>query len=145
MLFYSIKFPTLIVFSVSLLSGCLQSRTVAVDLPVPTADLDRTLWIALDASSGFGSSIVTLDDGRRAFLAFQADVILEVGPAGLSAARQYLNYQWQAVEAAGFSIERGNDGLSISLPSSDFVDRVRAVQWFTSSDSGQIAEKIMPT
>ena len=139
-MFYSIKFPTLIVFSVSLLSGCLQSRPVAFDLPVPTADLDRTLWIALDASSGFGSSIVTLDDGRRAFLAFQADVILEVGPAGLSAARQYLNYQWQAVEAAGFSIERGNDGLSISLPSSDFVDRVRAVQWFTSSDSGQIAE-----
>ncbi len=132
------SFP-LLALSAALVSGCLQARSVSVDVPVSLNTDAAALWLALDAGPSFGSSIVTIEDSGRVFLPFQADVILEIAEGKVASVRQYANYQWQAIEPDGFSVAMTGNKTQVSLPLNASIDRVRAVQWFEEGSAGQLA------
>ncbi len=128
-------------FAACALSACALSAR-SIDLALPNFDLPTeasTVWIALDAGAGVGSTAIQVDSERRAFVAFQADLLLHVNQHGLLEVRQYADYQWQRVELDGLRIAHTSKGTMLSLPTSPQIDQVRAVQWFGVEKDGEIA------
>lgn len=120
-------------------SSGLQARVLSVEIPAPEIPAGDTLWVALDAGPGFGSSIVVLEDGRRGFLPFQADVLVELDSGGVSSVRYYRDYRWQSSETRRHAaIELGGKTM-LTLPKGEGVDRARAVQWFLEASDGFLA------
>jgi glycosidase len=113
----------------------------SVDLNLPELDLSgkNAVWLALDASAGFGSTAIQINAKSRAFLAFQADLALCISEAQITEVRQYKDYQWQTVALEGVSLSLEGGQVKLSLPASREIDAIRAVQWFSISESGEIA------
>ena len=113
----------------------------SVDLNLPELDLSgkNAVWLALDASAGFGSTAIQINAKSRAFLAFQADLALCISEAQITEVRQYKDYQWQTVALEGVSLSLEGGQAKLSLPASREIDAIRAVQWFSISESGEIA------
>ena len=110
------------------------------ELELPLApEADRSLWVALDAGPGFGSTVVETGVGRRVFLAFQADWLLRVEGSQVREVRHYQDYRWQSVEDPGFAVVRGAERLRLDPPVVDGVDQVRTVQWFSAPAEGPLA------
>lgn|GEM_PF-62290 len=127
-------------FSALLLSAsALAARSV--DLTLPGLDLSgkSSAWVALDAGPGFGSTAIQVDASRRAFVAFQADLALRLDETGVLEVRQYKDYQWKSVALDGIRLSSEGGQVQLSLPASRDIDAVRAVQWFSQAESGQIA------
>ena len=82
MTYPSKKLLHVLVLSATLIAGSVDARSISIEIPSPAAPADAALWVALDAGPGFGSSILSLDDGRRIFLPFQADVLLQIAEGG---------------------------------------------------------------
>lgn len=130
----SLRTPLLFLaaFAVSTLSA----QRIELSLPVePGADED-TLWVALKLGQGIGSSIVELDDGRRVFLAFQADAIVAVKQGQATHYRRYANYHWQDQERSAVELEQGNDDAVLRVDAPGL--KPSAVQWFTVDVSGVV-------
>ena len=121
-------------------TGCVQARVVSVEIPARTVASGDKLWVALDAGPNFGSSIVLLDDSRRVFLPFQADVLLETDSSGMRSVRHYKDFQWQTVATDRHSVLELGETLMLTLPKDTGEERAHAVQWFIESRDGQIAE-----
>ncbi|WPJ98036.1 alpha-amylase family glycosyl hydrolase [Coraliomargarita algicola] len=115
----------------------------SIELTIPKLDLSAqstSIWLALDVGAGFGSTAVSVDAERRVFLAFQADLVLQLNRYGeVLAARHYKDYRWQAMSHDGIAVTLEGNQLKLSLPAGDPHDRARAVQWFTVSDTGDLA------
>ena len=124
-----------LLFCACSVAGCLDASDLSLKLPVHSDAAESSLWVALDAGPGFGSTVVEVDAAQRVFLAFQADVILKIQGNAVVEARHYKNYQWQAASVDAFKVTEQGDALQLQLKASgrDF-DRVRSVQWFTVSD-----------
>jgi glycosidase len=140
MTYPSKKLLHVLVLSATLIAGSVDARSISIEIPSPAAPADAALWVALDAGPGFGSSILSLDDGRRIFLPFQADVLLQIAEGGALSVWYYTDYQWQSIGSTGFSLESGEVGYVLTLPQERSIDRVRAVQWFIEGADGGLAE-----
>ena len=127
-------------FCVCLVAACLDASDLSIKLPVQLDVEDSSLWVALDAGPGFGSTVVEVDAESRVFLAFQADLIVKLQGDAVVEARRYQNYQWQATEVDAFKLTLQSDTLQLQLKTSgrDF-DRVRAAQWFSVTGDAVIA------
>lgn len=124
----------------ALAASTLSARSIGLALPeLPAPEASSSIWIALDAGPGFGSTAVQVDAERRAFVAFQADLLLRVGPGGLLEARRYIDYQWKSVELDGMGIAHTDKGAVLSLSPHQAFDRIRAVQWFGLAADGRVA------
>ncbi|HKK18100.1 MAG TPA: alpha-amylase family glycosyl hydrolase [Opitutales bacterium] len=122
-----------------LFSACLEARVLSLEIPDPRLEGKEKLWVALDAKPGFGSSVLVFEDSRRAFLPFQADVLLEIDSKGVRSVRHYADYRWQSVaESRHSAIELGGT-LILTLPKDSGVDRGRAAQWFVEAEDGRMA------
>ena len=84
-----------ILATLSLVASALHARTLDLELPPLDLSDGQSVWIALDAGPGFGSTAIQVDAERRAFVAFQADLALHISAAGIVEARQYRDFQWQ--------------------------------------------------
>lgn len=125
------------VFALSLVT--LSGRSVDIVLPDLALTEGQTAWIALDVGAGFGSTAIQVDAERRAFVAFQADLLIHVNQAGILESRQYRDYQWQPQPLDGMRISFESERTQLKLPASREIDAVRALQWFTVSEEGELA------
>lgn len=123
---------SILLFCTGLIASCLGASDFSLQLPVHSDASDTSLWVALDAGPGFGSTVVEVDAERRVFLAFQADLILKVQGDAVVEARHYKNYTWQPASIDAFQLARQSDALQLQVQAvgRDF-DRVRSAQWFT--------------
>ena len=113
---------------------------LSADFPGPGPSEGRTVWLALDAAKGPGSTIVELADGHRVFLPFQADCVLAVEAGEVASAHVYRDYRWREVSAGKFAAGAGDTGgWRVRLPRRGGFDRVRAVHWFTVGPEGAVA------
>ncbi len=134
-----IKLPLCLAATLFVASTLLTGRSL--DLVMPTLNLSEgdSFWVALDAGPDFGSTAIQVDAERRAFLAFQADLILKIGKEGILEAHQYRDYQWQDYDPSGIRISVTADEYKFSLPKGAELDKIRAVQWFVVSVDGALA------
>ena len=114
-----------------------------VDLKLPELDFSEknTVWIALDAGASFGSTVIQVDANTRAFLAFQADLALRISEGEIVEVRQYKDYQWHNVDLEGVSLSSEGEHMKLLFKASIGVDAIRALQWFSLGESGEIAPK----
>jgi glycosidase len=121
-----------LLFCACSVAGCLDASDLSLKIPVQSGIAESSLWVALDAGPGFGSTVVEVAVEQRVFLAFQADVILKIEGNAVLEARHYQNYKWQAAPVDAFKVTALGDAIQLQLkaPGREF-DRVRAVQWFT--------------
>ncbi|MDQ8206040.1 alpha-amylase family glycosyl hydrolase [Coraliomargarita sp. SDUM461003] len=130
------------IFIFLLLSAlALPARSLELTIPSIHSSLPlESFWLAMDAGPGFGSTAIQVDEQRRVFLAFQADLLLRFSRDGeLIEARQYRDYRWQATAFDGLQLHWGDAAVQLALPVSREIDRVRALQWFTLEPTGGIA------
>lgn len=120
---------------------CLEAETFTLELPVAAPAQGESLWIALDASARFGSTVVTVDGGRRVFLPFQADLIIESRGGSAPAFRVYRDFKWNIASDPGADLRYEGGQLTLRFRGSAGWDAVRAVQWFGLAESGMLAPK----
>ena len=126
---------------VLLLAACriLSGASQAPDFNLPV-DLSgaggSTLWLALDAGQGPGSSVVDLPKGHRVFLAFQADVVLELRGGSLAGARAYKDYRWHTIPLEGIRLSRKEGRLLVRFEKLSSPAETRSVQWFRTTADG---------
>mgnify|MGYP000226217350 CR=1 FL=1 len=107
-------------------------------LSLDEADPSDPLWVALNASPGFGSTVVETGDGHRVFLAFQADVVLRIEQGDVRTLRVYRDFRWSAGDPGSVAADPGEESLLVDLSGLEGVDRIRAVRWFSSSGKPQV-------
>ncbi|PXA04373.1 hypothetical protein DDZ13_07525 [Coraliomargarita sinensis] len=128
------------VLALFLLSSlCLQARVLSLEISPPETVPGEKLWVAMDAREGFGSTLLEMDEGRRVFLPFQADVLVEVDSNGVRSVQHFKDFKWQSVSAGRHSALELGETMMLTLPTDTGVDRVCAVQWFIESRDGQLA------
>ena len=111
--------------------SCAHAET-QVDLP----QLDGDFWVALNATPGYGSSVVETSQGR-VFLAFQADRLLQVVDGKIGNAWKYSGFQWHKLVQIDHTMESG-------LLTLHNVDRLRAVRCFKSSKDVYLPDYRVP-
>jgi hypothetical protein len=97
-------------------ASALEARSVDLHLPAQDFLGKTTVWLALDAGAGFGSTAIQIDSSKRAFVAFQADLALRICDSEITEARQYKDFQWQTVELEGSSLFSEGEKVKLSLP-----------------------------
>ncbi len=122
-------------------ASSLSARWVDLNLPELDFSGKNTVWIALDAGASFGSTVIQVDASNRAFLAFQADFALRISEGEIIEVRQYKDYQWHTVQLEGVTLSSEGGRMKLSLKASRGIDAIRAVQWFSLGESGEIAPK----
>ena len=120
-------------------ASVLEARSVDLYLPAQDFLGKTTVWLALDAGAGLGSTAIQIDSSKRAFVAFQADLAVRICDCEITEVRHYKDFQWQTVELEGISLFSEGEKVKLSLQVSREIDAIRAVQWFSFSDSGEIA------
>ena len=125
----------------SLLLGsfCLEAKTFSLELPIESPSQHEGLWIALDARSQFGSTVVAVGDARRVFLPFQADLIIESRPGSAPVFRVYRDFKWSRVRDPGVDLKFTDGQLTLRFERASGWDSVKAVQWFGLASSGELA------
>lgn len=114
-----------------LVTPCCHAQ-VQIKLP----QLGEDYWVALDATPGFGSSVAQTSEGR-VFLAFQADLLLQVENGQISRAWEYAGYRWHELAQVDHSLQ----SYSLTLRN---VDRVRALRCFKSSQDVYLPDYQVP-
>lgn len=107
----------------------LQAKGAEVAFPLD-APVQSSLWVALDATSDYGSTSVDISDDRQVFLAFQSDVIVEIRGESVQTVRMFQDFQWTTVDASLVSVVLSDSTVKVNLSSVPGVDRIRAIQWF---------------
>ena len=95
-----------------------------------------TLWLAMDAGQVCGSSVVELKKGLRVFLAFQADIVLQLRGSSLVGARAYRDYHWQDIPLDGIRISSKFGRLFVRFEKLSNPAERRSVQWFRTTAKG---------
>lgn len=107
------------------------------DLPIGEASQSgSTLWLAMDAGQVCGSSVVELKKGLRVFLAFQADIVLQLRGSSLVGARAYRDYRWQDIPLDGIRISSKLGRLFVRFEKLSSPAERRSVQWFRTTAKG---------
>ncbi|NCG08312.1 MAG: hypothetical protein GWO81_01880 [Verrucomicrobia bacterium] len=120
-------------------SLCLEAKSFSVELPISAPAQGEGLWIALDASSQFGSTVVEVDDERRVFLPFQADLVIESRGGSAPVFKVYRDFKWRTASDPGIDLKHSGGQLMLRFRGSAGWDGVRAVQWFGLTNSGILA------
>ena len=64
--------------ALALFASALEGRSLDLNLPGLDFSGKTSVWLALDAGKGFGSTAIQIDTSKRAFVAFQADLALRI-------------------------------------------------------------------
>lgn len=135
----SFKFPLNV--SLLLCPFLLVAKSFSLSLPIHAPAEGDVLWIALDAGPQFGSTVVEVEDGRRVFLPFQADLLIQVRAGSAPVFKEYKDFKWNLTRVPGIDFAFSTDQLTLRFQGSGNWDAVRAVQWFELSASGALAPK----
>ncbi|NBB78087.1 MAG: hypothetical protein GVY36_01355, partial [Verrucomicrobia bacterium] len=128
------------IFFCLFVTTALHARTAELVLSgINTLEDERTIWVALDAGPGFGSTVVKLENGSRMFLPFQADCLLRIENGHVVEQRVYRDYSWQLADGDTVQVDPSDGGLVLKLQTDRFFDGIRAVQWFRSGLAGELA------
>lgn len=122
-----------------LCSLCLEAKSFSLELPIGAPTEEHCLWIALDAGPQFGSTVVKVEDGRRVFLPFQADLIIETRLGSAPVFKVYKDFKWSITSDPGISLEFGKERLTLRTKRPGQWDAVQAVQWFGLTGAGVLA------
>ncbi|MEC8329540.1 MAG: hypothetical protein VXZ45_00220, partial [Verrucomicrobiota bacterium] len=128
----------LCIFFTSLFSS-LFADLLRVDLPIFEFTKGKNLWVAIDAGPGFGSCVVKLDEERRIFLPFQADILFEIENQIVTNTWQYRDYQWRLLEDNIAEFNIGESTSYLSLRKTANTDRFRKLQWFFVGSGSELA------
>ena len=117
----------------------LLAKSFSLALPIPAPSEGDCLWIALDAGPQFGSTVVEVGDGRRVFVPFQADLLIELPEGAAPTYKVFKDYKWNHTTHPGIQLEFSEGQLKLRFDSYLGWDAVRAVQWLKRDESGVLA------
>ncbi|MEC8650407.1 MAG: alpha-amylase family glycosyl hydrolase [Verrucomicrobiota bacterium] len=111
---------------------------ISIKLPIEPIN-QGSLWIALDADSTFGSTVLRVDNERAVFLPFQADLLIEIEKSKVKTVKRYEDYKWSLENTSHCLVDFNKDNITLSIESLENVDYIRAVQWFRVDENSAIA------
>ena len=132
----SIKF--LCIFFTSL-SSTLLADSLRVELPIFEIPKGNSLWVAIDAGPGFGSCVVLLEEERRIFLPFQADILFEIKHQVVTNIWQYADFHWKPIDDNIVEYTIGESSANLTLQKTASTDRIRKLQWFSVGSGKDLA------
>ena len=121
------------------LSFSLFADSIRIELPILEVPKGNSLWIAVDAGPGFGSCIVSLEEERRIFLPFQADILFEIKNQAVTNVWQYSDFHWQPIENNIVEFGIGESASNLTLLKTANIDRFRKLQWFFVGSGSDLA------